>query len=202
MPEGEEDSRPYPQPEHSLAPRKPRTLGGLVYLGVLVATLTGVVVVALGEWRSGLTTIGVAVLVGGFGRLVLPNANAGMLGIRRKLIDVVTLVVLGGCARRPGRGHPGPHPPLTGEGGAVSHGMQENWHSPWRLRHGECQFADIPWETGRAGPARQMRPRSVTASRSSVSSAAVASILPREKSSISRPWTISQSPFEVVTGNE
>ncbi|QIK65484.1 DUF3017 domain-containing protein [Nocardioides sp. HDW12B] len=96
LPEGEEDSRPYPQPEHSLAPRKPRTVGGLVYLGVLVATLTGVVVVALGEWRSGLTTIGVAVLVGGMGRLVLPNDNAGMLGIRRKLIDVATLLVLGG----------------------------------------------------------------------------------------------------------
>ena len=97
LPAGEEDSRPYPQPEHSLAPRKPRTVGGLVYLGVLIATLVGVVVVALGEWRSGLTTIGVAVLVGGVGRLVLPNASAGMLGIRRKLIDVVTLLLLGGA---------------------------------------------------------------------------------------------------------
>ena len=42
----------------------------------------------------------------------------------------------------------------------------------------------------------------MTASRSSVSSAAVASILPREKSSISRPWTISHSPSFVVTGKE
>jgi hypothetical protein len=97
LPEGEEDSRPYPQPEHSLAPRKPRTVGGVVYLGVLIATLAGVVVVALGEWRSGLTTIGVAVLVGGVGRLVLRNSSAGMLGIRRKLIDVVTLLLLGGA---------------------------------------------------------------------------------------------------------
>ena len=45
-----------------------------------------------------------------------------------------------------------------------------------------------------------MRPSSLTASRSSVSSAAVASILPRLNSSMSRPWTISQSPFDVVTG--
>ena len=97
LPDGEEDSRPYPQPEHSLAPRKPRTLGGVVYLGVLVATVVGVVVVALGEWRAGLTTIGVAVLVGGGVRLVLPNDRAGMLGIRRKLIDVLTLLALGGA---------------------------------------------------------------------------------------------------------
>ena len=95
LPEGEEDSRPYPQPEHSLAPRKPRTVGGVVYLAMLVATVVGVVVVALGEWQAGLTTIGAAVLVGGVARLVIPNANAGMLGIRRKLIDVLTLVVLG-----------------------------------------------------------------------------------------------------------
>ncbi len=97
LPEGEEDSRPYPQPEHSLAPRKPRTFGGVVYLGVLVATLVGVVMVALDEWRAGLTTIGLSVLVGGLARLVLPNDNAGMLRIRRKLIDVLTLVVLGGA---------------------------------------------------------------------------------------------------------
>jgi hypothetical protein len=97
LPDGEEDSRPYPQPEHSLAPRKPRTVGGVVYLGVLVATIVGVVVVALGEWRAGLTTIGVAVLVGGVARLLLPDASAGMLGIRRKLIDVLTLLALGGA---------------------------------------------------------------------------------------------------------
>ena len=46
----------------------------------------------------------------------------------------------------------------------------------------------------------QMSPRSLTASRSSTSSAAVASIRPREKSSMSRPCTISQSPPFVVTG--
>ena len=40
----------------------------------------------------------------------------------------------------------------------------------------------------------------MTASRSSASSATDASIRAREKSSISRPWTIAQSPPEVVTG--
>src|SRR4051794_22720553 len=48
----------------------------------------------------------------------------------------------------------------------------------------------------------QIRPSSVTAWRSSASSAVDASIRPREKSSISRPWTIDQSPLDVVTGND
>ena len=38
----EEEGRPAPDPEHSLAPRKPRTLGGVVYLAVLAATVVGV----------------------------------------------------------------------------------------------------------------------------------------------------------------
>ena len=46
----------------------------------------------------------------------------------------------------------------------------------------------------------QISPRPLTASRSSASSATEASILPREKSSMSRPWTISQEPFVEVTG--
>ena len=42
----------------------------------------------------------------------------------------------------------------------------------------------------------------MTAAFSSASSAALAPIRPREKSSISRPWTIDQSPPDVVTGND
>ena len=49
---------------------------------------------------------------------------------------------------------------------------------------------------------RQSRPSFCTASRSSPSSATLASIFDREKSSISRPWTIFHSPFSEVTGNE
>ena len=48
----------------------------------------------------------------------------------------------------------------------------------------------------------QIRPRDRTASRSSASSATLASILPREKSLISRPWTISYAPPAVVHGKE
>src|SRR5262249_13985695 len=50
--------------------------------------------------------------------------------------------------------------------------------------------------------AAQMSPSSVTALRSSASSAVDLSIRPRENSSISSPCTIDQLPSLVVTGNE
>ena len=83
------------QHEHSLAPRKPRTLGGVVYLAVLATTLLGVAVVVAGRVQVGLSTTGAALLAGALARLVLPREQAGMLGVRRKLIDVATMALLG-----------------------------------------------------------------------------------------------------------
>ena len=97
MTERDEDEprRPLPQPEHSIAPRKPRTVGGVVYLGVLAVTGVGLAVIGLGQWRAGLTVMGVALLSAAAARLVIPGSEAGMLGIRRRLVDVATLVALG-----------------------------------------------------------------------------------------------------------
>ncbi len=89
------DSRPYPDPEHSLAPRKPRTVGGVVYLGVLAVTLGGVTLVAFDRWRLGLAVVGGALLCGALARLVIPKANAGMLGMRPKLVDALIFAGLG-----------------------------------------------------------------------------------------------------------
>jgi multisubunit Na+/H+ antiporter MnhB subunit len=91
----ERDSRPYPDPERSLTPRKPRTAGGAVYLCVLAATLIGLGLVALGHWRPGLVLVGSSLLAGAVGRLVLRNDNAGMLGMRPKPVDLLTLTGLG-----------------------------------------------------------------------------------------------------------
>jgi hypothetical protein len=66
-----------------------------VFLLVLASTLAGVVVVAFSRWQAGLTLIGGSLLVAAFARLVLPNGQAGMLGVRRKLVDVGTLLLLG-----------------------------------------------------------------------------------------------------------
>ena len=91
----EEIHRPLPQLDHSIAPRKPRTIGGAVFLAVLGTTAFGVALVLAGRVQTGLSTVGAAFLGGAVARLVLPGSQAGMLGVRRKLIDVSTMVLLG-----------------------------------------------------------------------------------------------------------
>ena len=93
----EEDHRPYPDPSHDITPRKPRTVGGALYLVMLAATAAALVLIALDRWRTGLALLGGALLVGAVARLVLPQHQAGMMGIRRKLVDVTTLLALGGA---------------------------------------------------------------------------------------------------------
>ena len=76
--------------------RLPSTLGGLVYLLVVAATLIGLLVVAFGPWRRGVDLIGVALLVGALMRTVLSEGNAGMLRVRRSRgADVVMLAGAG-----------------------------------------------------------------------------------------------------------
>ena len=91
-----EERRPYPDPEHSLAPRKPRTVGGFVYLVVLGTAGAGLALVAFGPFRTGLVIMGAGLVFGALGRLVIPSDRAGMLGIRRRFVDVTTLLLLGG----------------------------------------------------------------------------------------------------------
>ena len=83
-------------PPHSLAPRAPRTIGGAAFLLVLAGTVAGLLVVAFSDWQGGLTLSGGSLVAGAVARLVLPNRQAGMLGVRRKLVDVTTLLVVGG----------------------------------------------------------------------------------------------------------
>jgi hypothetical protein len=75
--------------------KRPQTLGGVVYLGVLAAALVGLVIVLAGAWRTGLSWIGAGLLVAAFGRLVLSERGAGMLRVRRRWSDVLMLTVAG-----------------------------------------------------------------------------------------------------------
>ena len=52
-------------------------------------------IVLLGAWRTGLSWIGVALLVAALARLVLSERGAGMLRVRRKWFDVMVLTVAG-----------------------------------------------------------------------------------------------------------
>jgi hypothetical protein len=63
----------------------------LVLLGVAV----GLAVVTVGPFRAGSVIIGGAVVFGAFLRALLPPATAGLLVVRRRTTDVVTLGSLG-----------------------------------------------------------------------------------------------------------
>jgi hypothetical protein len=91
---GEADPESGTRP-HRLHPRRPRTLGGAVYLAVLLICAAGLLVVVLGQWRVGLTLVGGSFLAAGIARWLIPDVNAGMLHLRRKAIDVPTLLLIG-----------------------------------------------------------------------------------------------------------
>ena len=81
---------------HPLQPRKPRTLGGAVYLAVLGVCTFAMLVVVLGQWRLGLALLGGAFVTAAMARWGIPESNSGMLHLRRKAIDVPTLLFIGG----------------------------------------------------------------------------------------------------------
>jgi hypothetical protein len=49
-----------------------------------------------GHWRRGAGAISVALLLGALYRLVLPPARVGLLVVRNRFLDTVSLAVLGG----------------------------------------------------------------------------------------------------------
>ena len=67
----------------------------VVAVGVLVGLL--VAVVSTDRWRAGAVIIGCSLLLGAGIRLALPAREAGLLQVRGRGFDVVTLVV-GGVA--------------------------------------------------------------------------------------------------------
>ncbi len=81
---GEPDSRRYPS-----------TIGGMVYLLVLVLALVGIGVAASGSWRGGVRMLAAALLTAAAARAVLRADDAGMLAVRHRLVDVATLSGLG-----------------------------------------------------------------------------------------------------------
>jgi hypothetical protein len=62
---------------------------------VLAGFAAGVTLVGLHYWRKGLFVTGLALLLGGFLRLVLPTRRAGALAVRSRTTDVLTLAAFG-----------------------------------------------------------------------------------------------------------
>ena len=83
---------PVPEPP----PRRlPQTLGGTIYVLVVVMALVGLGIVVAGAWRTGLVWMGVGMLLGALTRAVLSERAAGMLRVRRRWSDVLMLTVAG-----------------------------------------------------------------------------------------------------------
>ncbi len=76
--------------------RIPSTLGGLVYLIVVVACGVGLGIVAFGPWRRGIALIGMGLILGALMRASLSERDAGMLRVRRhRWVDVLMLAGVG-----------------------------------------------------------------------------------------------------------
>ncbi|MDP9444899.1 MAG: DUF3017 domain-containing protein [Actinomycetota bacterium] len=75
--------------------RRRLTPGSLTFCAVLLVGTVGVLVAAAGRWREGSEAIAGALLVAGLVRLVLPDRLAGMLRVRRRVVDVAVFVLLG-----------------------------------------------------------------------------------------------------------
>lgn len=73
--------------------KKPSTPGGVVYFLVLTIMLTGIVLIGLGTWRTGVVVMGSSFAVAFVARLVLSDERAGMLRIRRRFVDLITMAL-------------------------------------------------------------------------------------------------------------
>ena len=71
--------------------QKPSTPGGIVYLAVVGMLAVGLAVVVAGGWRIGVLLMGCSFGVAFVGRIALPEDRAGMLRIRRPLLDLTTM---------------------------------------------------------------------------------------------------------------
>ncbi|CAN5706381.1 hypothetical protein BH24ACT11_BH24ACT11_04660 [soil metagenome] len=72
-----------------------RPYGSLVVAFTLAVTFLGLVIVAVDQWRVGLTIVGSAVVLASLARIVLPERNTGLLHIRRTGSDVLVMIALG-----------------------------------------------------------------------------------------------------------
>ncbi|WP_245927157.1 DUF3017 domain-containing protein [Nocardioides silvaticus] len=82
---------PSPLPVPAQPPRRkfPSTIGGVLYILVLIGMGTGIGITwASHDWRLGIRVVAGALAAAAALRLVLPQRDAGMLAVRPRLVDV------------------------------------------------------------------------------------------------------------------
>jgi hypothetical protein len=62
---------------------------------VLAVAAIGLVIAALADFRTGSLVVAIALLLAAALRVVLPQRDAGLLAVRRRSVDVLTLGLLG-----------------------------------------------------------------------------------------------------------
>ena len=83
------------EPTEPTGRRYPSTIGGAIFLGVLGTASFGLAIVTDGNWRLGVKWIAASLFIAAIARLLLPAPQAGMLAVRRRVLDVVLLIVVG-----------------------------------------------------------------------------------------------------------
>ena len=84
----------------SVAPHRGRVsrfFGELPLAVVIAGVGVGLVIIAMHHFRWGNLLISAAVLAGAIFRLVLPTRGAGLLAVRSRFTDVVTMGIFGGA---------------------------------------------------------------------------------------------------------
>lgn len=94
-----ERRQPDPDPGDNVISLRRRRTSGLLREWPITIVLIGVAVamvfIALDSFRRGSVVLSASVLLAAFLRLLLPDADAGMLAVRTKKVDVITLGLLG-----------------------------------------------------------------------------------------------------------
>ena len=70
--------------------------GTVVYALVLAVVAAGLAVLALGPWRLGVSLCGGAFAAAAIARVAVPERSSGLLRMRRRLIDLMWMVAIGG----------------------------------------------------------------------------------------------------------
>jgi Na+-transporting NADH:ubiquinone oxidoreductase subunit NqrB len=71
--------------------RPQRLLNEVPVVVVLAVGAAGLVLTGQGYWRRGLLVVAASLLLAALLRLALPTRRAGLLAVRSKLVDVLTL---------------------------------------------------------------------------------------------------------------
>lgn len=73
----------------------PRSIGSALYLVALLGVVGSLVLVAIGAWRWGVGGVGGVFLLTALARTFVSQSHVGMLKVRTRIVDVLTMALVG-----------------------------------------------------------------------------------------------------------